>query len=143
MVAGGLIGALTRGPALAGLGGAGHERGRHGTGAFESGGEEPLAQACQCWGVGGVARVCAVEVRAASGAWAGIGAGCHGRILPVWGRGERGGAPGRLRVPRAVARLNVSERSLAGNDHCERVGLVAGGGERPGDVSREVGELWG
>ena len=47
--------------------------------------------------------------------------------------------PGGLRVPRGVTRLKVGERSLAENDHCERVGLVAGGGARPGDVSREVG----
>ena len=127
MVAGGLIGALMQGPVLAGLGGTGDERKRHGAGALESGVEEPLAQACQCWGAGYAARVCAVEVRATSGAWAGIGAGSHGLILPVWGRGERGGAPGRLRAPRGVTRLNVGERSLAGNDHCERVGRVDDG----------------
>lgn len=36
--------------------------------------------------------------------------------------------PGGLRVPRGVTMLNVGERSLAGNDHCERVGLVVDGG---------------
>lgn len=63
MVAGGLIGALPRGPELAGLGGAGDERERHGAGAVESGVVEPLAQTCQCRGAGGTA-----GVRAAGGA---------------------------------------------------------------------------
>lgn len=89
MVAGGLIGAFPRGPALAGLGGAGDERERHGAGTFESGVVEPLAQTCQCLGAGGTA-----VVRTAGGAWAGIGAGCHGRILSAWRRAECGRALG-------------------------------------------------
>lgn len=139
MVAGGLIGALPRGPALVGFGGAGEERERHGAGAFESGVVEPLAQTCQCRGAGGTARVCAAVVCAAGGAWAGDSAGCHGCILSAWDRAECGRAPGVLRVPRGVTRLNVGERSLNRNDHCERVGLVVGGGVRPGVVPLVVG----
>lgn len=134
MVAGGLIGAFPRGPALAGLGGAGDERQCHGAGALESGVAEPLAQACQCRGAGGTA-----GLRAAGGAWAGDSAGCHGRILSAWRRAECGRAPGGLRVPRGVTGLNLGERSLAENDHCERVGLVVGGGARPGFMARVVG----
>lgn len=115
------------GPALAGLGGAGEERERHGAGAFESGVVEPLAQTCQCRGAGGTAGVRATVVCATGGAWAGDSAGCHGRILSAWGRAECGRVSGVLRVPRGVTRLNVGERSLSGNDHCERVGLVVGG----------------
>lgn len=92
----------------------------------------------QCRGAGGTAGVRAAVVCASGGAWVGDSAGCHGRILSARDRAECGRAPGVLRVPRGVTRLNVSERSLAGNDHCERVELVIGGGVGPGVMSRVV-----